>query len=81
MRIRHEVISPCVGIVVSIFPTIDSPVKEGEEVIAVQTPEGIVSIVAEVNGKMIGIEVKAGDEVIPGMIVAYIEESSVRNHG
>lgn len=81
MRIRHEVLSPCVGIVDAVFLAINSPVEEGEEVIAIRTPDGIVPVVAEVNGKMIGIEVEAGDEVIPGMIVAYIEEIPERNHG
>jgi biotin carboxyl carrier protein len=74
MTINHEVISPCQGMVEQVLREEFSYLNEGDPIFVIKTDEGPILVTADYSGKVKGIEVGLGDEVIPGMILSYIQE-------
>jgi biotin carboxyl carrier protein len=74
MIINNEVISPCNGIVEKVLREDSSFAYEGELIFIIKTNEMLVEVLMEFSGKVKGIEVQVGDEVISGMILAFIQE-------
>jgi pyruvate/2-oxoglutarate dehydrogenase complex dihydrolipoamide acyltransferase (E2) component len=76
MIINHEVISPCYGIVEKVLREDSSFAYEGELIFIINTNELLVEVLMEFSGIVMGIEVQVGDEVISGMILAFIQEDT-----
>lgn len=74
MIVNYEVISPCHGIVEKITCEESSYVHEGETLFVIRTENGLVHIAVDFSGYAKGFEVRPGDEVIPGMVLVYVQE-------
>jgi len=69
------VLSPCYGKVERISIKNESRIYEWEPLFAIKTEAGNVEMIqTSVSGEVESLEVQEGDEVIPGMVLAYIKE-------
>ncbi|MBO0962205.1 biotin/lipoyl-binding protein [Neobacillus sp. MM2021_6] len=69
------VLSPCYGQVERISVTSESRFYEWESLFAIKTLDGkLEQIQTSVSGEVESLEVQEGDDVIPGMVLAYIKE-------
>ncbi|WHY76603.1 biotin/lipoyl-binding protein [Neobacillus sp. WH10] len=69
------VLSPCYGKVERISIKNESRIYEWEPLFAIKTEAGHVEMIqTSVSGEVESLEVQEGDEVIPGMVLAYIKE-------
>ncbi|MFZ7942329.1 MULTISPECIES: hypothetical protein [Bacillaceae] len=69
------VLSPCYGRVESISVKCESRFYEWESLFAIKTKSGNLEMIqTRVSGEIESLEVQEGDDVIPGMVLAYIKE-------
>ncbi|WML40979.1 hypothetical protein RCG19_04775 [Neobacillus sp. OS1-2] len=69
------VLSPCYGQVERISVKSESRFYEWESLFAIKTLDGkLEQIQTNVSGEVESLEVQEGDDVIPGMVLAYIKE-------
>ncbi|MGG3468236.1 hypothetical protein ABES02_12230 [Neobacillus pocheonensis] len=69
------VISPCYGRVEKISIQNDERIYEWEPLFMIKTDDGHVEMIQTgVSGEIESLEVQEGDDVIPGMVLAYIKE-------
>lgn len=76
---NHEfVISSCYGVVEEVSIDIHSRIYEWEKLFTIRKANGNLEIVRfGLSGKVKSLEVQQGDRVIPGMVLAYINEDLV----
>ncbi|CRK81706.1 biotin/lipoyl-binding protein [Neobacillus massiliamazoniensis] len=69
------IISPCYGIVDKITINRTDRLYEWETLFSIKTDDGPTEMIqTSVSGEVESIEVQEGDNVIPGMVLAYIKE-------
>jgi biotin carboxyl carrier protein len=69
------IISPCIGNVEKISIKNNERIYEWEPLFIIKSAEGTIEMVQTgVSGKIESLEVQVGDQVIPGMVLAYIKE-------
>jgi biotin carboxyl carrier protein len=69
------VLSPCNGKVEKVSVKDEARIYEWETLFMIKTETGYVeTIQTNVSGKIESLEVQEGDEVIPGMVLAFIKE-------
>lgn len=69
------VLSPCNGRIEKVEIRNESRIYEWEPLFYIKTPEGEVEVIQTgVSGEIESLEVQVGEEVIPGMVLAYIKE-------
>jgi hypothetical protein len=79
MSIRYPVISPYYGTVEQVIHPLSSYFYEWDTLFLIRTDEGAIEeIVADIDGCFHSCEVMDGDRVIPGMVLAYIQEDIQR---
>lgn len=71
---ESTVISSYYGTVIKVFRHPTAPVQEDAPLFLIETERGIEQIVSDGTGTICSYEVGVGDEVVPGMVLAYIEE-------
>lgn len=75
MRHTGVITSVYVGTVVEMKAERHAHVREGEVICTIQTQDGrMMPVTAELSGEIVSMEVEVGDEVIPGMVLAYVKE-------
>ncbi|UOQ92404.1 hypothetical protein MUO14_18340 [Halobacillus shinanisalinarum] len=78
MNYKEMITSPYHGIIEEICIQSNSRIYEWESLFIVRTDEDTIKTVATgMSGSVHSLEVKIGEEVIPGMVLAYIEEDLV----
>lgn len=71
------VTSPCHGVIKEVSIKKHSRIYEWEALFLIQTrSEEIETVKIELSGEVQSLEVQKGDEVIPGMVLAYIKEDT-----
>ncbi len=71
------VLSPCHGTVEKISIKSTDRIYEWDTLFLVKSDGGTIEMVqTNASGKIESIEVQEGDNVIPGMVLAYIKEDS-----
>ena len=69
------VLSPCYGKVARILVKSESRFYEWESLFAIKTRDGKLELIqTSVSGEVESLEVQEGDDVIPGMVLAYVKE-------
>ncbi|WML52371.1 biotin/lipoyl-containing protein [Neobacillus sp. PS3-12] len=69
------ILSPCFGKIEKIAVNNADRIYEWEELLTIKSDAGAVEIVqTDVSGKIESLEVQEGDNVIPGMVLAYVKE-------
>lgn len=69
------VLSPCYGKVEKVSVKDEARIYEWEPLFTIKTDTGYLeTIQTGVSGKIESLEVQEGDEVIPGMVLAFIKE-------
>lgn len=72
------IVSPYYGTIEKVSINQDSRVYEWEPLFYVKTIDGGTEIIKMgVSGEVQSLEVQEGDQVIPGMVLAYIKEEMV----
>lgn len=75
MTTLEVIVCPCAGTVVQINGANDTYVNEGDAIFTIRTSSGdLIQVTMELSGKIESIEVEVGDDVIPGMVLAYVQE-------
>lgn len=75
MKQEEMILSPCFGLVETVDVIHDAYVYEWETTFTIKKQEGSIEhVTLGISGKVVSIEVEQGDEVIPGMVLAYLEE-------
>ncbi|MCH1625772.1 biotin/lipoyl-binding protein [Fredinandcohnia quinoae] len=78
MEYDEIVTSPYHGKIKAIPIQEDSLITEWEPLFIIQSLEGENKTIAiGISGRVQSIEVQEGDEVIPGMVLAYLREDSI----
>lgn len=78
MRHHEMILSPCHGVIERISIKKDARVYEWESLFTIKTAEGqFQEVRVGLSGIIHSLEVRIGDEVIPGMVLAYIHEDLV----
>ncbi|CAG9611603.1 hypothetical protein BACCIP111899_00775 [Bacillus rhizoplanae] len=72
----YEIVtSPCYGTVEKVSIDKDSRIYEWEPLFAIKDMNGQLEVIKMgCSGEVQSLEVEAGDKVIPGMVLAYIQE-------
>lgn len=72
----YEIVtSPCYGTVEKVSINRDSRIYEWEPLFAIKNMNGQLEVIKMgCSGEIQSLEVEAGDKVIPGMVLAYIQE-------
>ncbi|MFJ8527258.1 hypothetical protein [Bacillus sp. NPDC094106] len=72
----YEIVtSPCYGTVEKVSIDKDSRIYEWEPLFAIKNMNGQLEVIKTgYSGEVQSLEVEAGDKVIPGMVLAYIQE-------
>ncbi|AIK36420.1 hypothetical protein COM13_16575 [Bacillus pseudomycoides] len=72
----YEIVtSPCYGTVEKVAIDKDSRIYEWEPLFAIKNMNGKLEVIKMgCSGEVQSLEVEAGDKVIPGMVLAYIQE-------
>ncbi|WP_410981849.1 hypothetical protein [Bacillus cereus] len=72
----YEIVtSPCYGTVEKVSIDKDSRIYEWEPLFAIKDMNGKTEVIKMgCSGEVQSLEVEAGDKVIPGMVLAYIQE-------
>ncbi|MEN1935564.1 hypothetical protein AAIE21_08050 [Paenibacillus sp. 102] len=72
----YEIVtSPCYGTVEKVSINKDSRIYEWEPLFAIKNMNGKVEVIKMgCSGEVQSLEVEAGDRVIPGMVLAYVQE-------
>ncbi|MEH7457649.1 hypothetical protein CON65_08550 [Bacillus pseudomycoides] len=72
----YEIVtSPCYGTVEKVSIDKDSRIYEWEPLFAIKNMNGQLEVIKTgCSGEVQSLEVEAGDKVIPGMVLAYIQE-------
>ncbi|WP_459500963.1 biotin/lipoyl attachment domain-containing protein [Bacillus sp. C1] len=72
----YEIItSPCYGTVEKVSIDKDSRIYEWEPLFAIKNMSGKLEVIKMgCSGEVQSLEVEAGDKVIPGMVLAYVQE-------
>ncbi|MDR7002693.1 hypothetical protein [Neobacillus niacini] len=69
------VLCPCYGEVEKVSIKGDSRIYEWEPLFTIKTADGMVkTIQTGVSGEIQSLEVQEGDQVIPGMVLAFVKE-------
>lgn len=72
------ILSPCQGVVEEIFISKESRIYEWDTLFTIRSNEGETKFVSRgISGSIQSLEVNEGEEVFPGMVLAYIEEDLV----
>ncbi|ARJ21082.1 MULTISPECIES: hypothetical protein [Bacillus] len=67
--------SPCYGIIEKVSINKDSRIYEWEPLFSIKDMNGKLEVIKMgCSGEVQSLEVEAGDKVIPGMVLAYIQE-------
>ncbi|BCU81454.1 hypothetical protein JIR001_12370 [Polycladomyces abyssicola] len=75
MKIQSSIVSSYHGTVVKIFHPFSLSFRKDQPLFLIRTKEGLLKeVVADSPGTIHSFEVSVGDEVVPGMILAYTEE-------
>jgi hypothetical protein len=70
------VLSPCYGKVEKVSISNDTIISELEPLFLIKTEEGYFeTIYISENRKVESLEVQEGDDVIPGMVLAFLKEN------
>lgn len=78
MKSSEMVTSPCHGVVEDISIQINSRVYEWESLFTIKTDEGHrETVTIGLSGTVDSLEVQVDEEVVPGMVLAYIKEDIV----
>jgi len=78
MRHHEMILSPCHGVVEKISIEKDTRIYEWETLFTIKTVEGrSEEVCVGLSGIIYSLEVEVGDEVIPGMVLAYINEDLI----
>jgi len=72
----YEIVtSPCYGTVEKVSINRESRIYEWEPLFAIKNMNGQMEVIKMgCSGEVQSLEVEAGDKVIPGMVLAYIQE-------
>ncbi|MBO1578257.1 hypothetical protein [Bacillus sp. XF8] len=72
----YEIVtSPCYGTVEKVSIDKDARIYEWEPLFAIKDMNGKMEVIKMgCSGEVQSLEVEAGDKVIPGMVLAYIQE-------
>ncbi|PDZ72400.1 hypothetical protein [Bacillus pseudomycoides] len=72
----YEIVtSPCYGTVEKVAIDKDSRIYEWEPLFGIKNMNGKLEVIKMgCSGEVQSLEVEAGDKVIPGMVLAYIQE-------
>ncbi len=82
MTIQYPVVSPYYGVVEKVLHPFSSCFYEWDTLFLIRTDDGMVEeIVVDISGHVHSLEVGDGDRVIPGMVLAYIEEKTAQIDG
>ncbi len=69
------VLSPVYGKIEKVSIKRESRIYEWEPLFTIKTADGIVeTIQTGISGEIHSLEVQEGDQVIPGMVLAYVKE-------
>lgn len=69
------VLSPCHGVIEKVIVQSTERIYEWDTLFEIKTDYGhIESIQTGMSGEVQSLEVQEGDEVIPGMVLAYVKE-------
>ncbi|MBI0577419.1 hypothetical protein IEC97_08610 [Neobacillus cucumis] len=69
------VLSPVYGKIETVSIKRESRIYEWEPLFTIKTTDGIVeTIQTGISGEIHSLEVQEGDQVIPGMVLAYVKE-------
>lgn len=72
---EEMVLSPCNGVLVSLRIQEDRSQKRCKTFFKIKQKDGtILEIKKTYHGKISSVEVKEGEEVVKGMVLAYVEE-------
>ncbi|MGG7622272.1 hypothetical protein [Bacillus coreaensis] len=76
---NHEfVVSSVSGKVEEVAIEVHSRIYEWEKLFTIRTENGHLETVSVgLSGEIISIEVKAGDSIIPGMVLAFIKDDLI----
>ncbi|KKI89812.1 hypothetical protein WQ54_24100 [Bacillus sp. SA1-12] len=78
MENNEFITSSCYGIVEEVSIDDDSRIYEWENLFTIKTGDGkLETIRVGLSGKVLSLEVQKGDRVIPGMVLAYIQEDLI----
>ncbi|MEH6932030.1 hypothetical protein [Bacillus sp. JJ783] len=67
--------SPCYGIIEKVSINKDSRIYEWEPLFSIKDMNGKLEVIKMgCSGEVQSLEVETGDKVIPGMVLAYIQE-------
>jgi hypothetical protein len=77
--LTHEyIVSTVSGTVEEVAIEVHSRIDEWEKLFTVRTHNGILETVSVgLSGEIISIEVKPGDCIIPGMVLAFIKDDLI----
>ncbi|MBN6187603.1 hypothetical protein JQN58_11805 [Aneurinibacillus sp. BA2021] len=79
---QYPVVSPYHGVVEKVLHPFTSSFYEWDTLFLIRTDDGMVEeIVVDLCGYVHSLEVGEGDRVIPGMVLAYIEEKTAQTDG
>lgn len=71
------VISPCYGTVEKVSIKNENRIYEWEPLFQIKTEDGKVEMIQTgLSGEIESLEVQEGDNVIPGMVLAFIKEDA-----
>jgi len=72
----YEIVtSPCYGTIEKVVIDRDSRIYEWEPLFSIKNANGKVEVIKiGCSGEVQSLEVEEGDKVIPGMVLAYIQE-------
>ncbi|MEH6938087.1 hypothetical protein V7056_09525 [Bacillus sp. JJ664] len=69
------VVSNCHGIVEETPINENSRIYEWEPLFYIKTSDGLTKIIHQgISGEVVSLEVTNGDQVVPGMVLAYVKE-------
>jgi biotin carboxyl carrier protein len=73
--VYEMIMSPCHGIIEEISIEENSRIYEWEPLFIIKTMNGDIQVIrVGFSGEVQSLEVAKGDQVIPGMVLAYIKE-------
>ncbi|WP_078596354.1 hypothetical protein [Evansella clarkii] len=74
MNYKELIISPYYGQIAEIYIEKGSRINEGEQLFSIHTLEGNIEYISfGIYGYIHSIEVCEGEDVIPGMVLAYVQ--------
>ena len=72
------VVSPVSGTIEEVIVEINSKIYEWEPLFTIRTGNGrLENISVGLSGEVVSVEVKTGDHIIPGMVLAFIKDDLI----